>query len=516
MDKIMVLDFGSQYTQLIARRLREQNVLAEIVPPTIRAEEVRRSNPKGIVLSGGPSSPHDGEVLFDCEVVDLDVPILGVCYGMQLLNTIGGGTVRAIGRGEYGSQAIDVDAECTLFGGMASKQTVWMSHGHTVDAMSSDYRKTATSGDGLVAAVAHKERPVFGVQFHPEVSHTDEGAAILSNFIDRCACSRSWTTGSVVEDAVARIREKVGDGRIVSLVSGGVDSTAATLLCLRAVGPERVIPIHIDNGLMREGESGAVCELLRDTGIENLDLVDASDVFLAALEGESDPETKRRIIGDLFVEIVEREVEKLGATDAETFFCQGTLYTDLIESGKGCGKHAAVIKTHHNVNPPSIARKREQGLIVEPNDRIFKDEVRRVSELLGVPHDLAWRHPFPGPGLAIRIIGSVTAERLATLRKADSIYLEELRAAGLYDEIWQAFAVLVPVSTVGVMGDARTEGQVIALRAVTSCDGMTADIYPMPYDVVGRIATRIVNEVPGVNRVVYDVTSKPPGTIEWE
>jgi len=393
---------------------------------------------------------------------------------------------------------------------------VWMSHGDSVETLSPDFMSIANSKDKVIAAIAHKTRSQYGVQFHPEVSHTPNGNKIIENFIDICKCSRNWNMQNYIETVKNEIKEQVGDGRVVSLISGGVDSTASTLLCYEALGKDRVFPIHIDNGLMRKNESQTVLKLLKEHGITNIDFVDASGAFLTALEGVVDPEEKRKIIGNLFIEIMETEIEKLDTHDGKTFLCQGTLYTDLIESGKGCGKNAAVIKTHHNVNPPIVEAKRNQGLIVEPNKHIFKDEVRMLCEQLGVPHVLAWRHPFPGPGLAIRIIGDIREERLKILRDADEIYLEEITKAGWYDKIWQAFAILIPVSTVGVMGDKRTEGHVITLRAVSSKDGMTADFSEIPYEILGRVSSRIINEIPGVNRVVYDVTSKPPGTIEWE
>ncbi|MEC7839508.1 MAG: glutamine-hydrolyzing GMP synthase [Chlamydiota bacterium] len=515
-EHIAILDFGSQYTQLIARRLREMNVYTEILSPDTDLTTIKASSPKGIILSGGPGSTHSQTFNFDENILNSDIPILGICYGMQLMNTLCEGSVSSIGRGEYGKQFLSVDSRAAIFRGLADSELVWMSHGDSVENLSPHFHSIANSTDKVIAAIAHKTRPHFGVQFHPEVSHTPNGCQIINNFVEICRCSRDWNMENYIESIKHEIKEQVGDGRVVSLISGGVDSTASTLLCYEALGKERVFPIHIDNGLMRKGESESVVKLLKEHGITNIDFVDASDRFLDALKGVTDPEEKRRIIGNLFIEILEKEIEKFDTHDGKTFFCQGTLYTDLIESGKGCGNNAAVIKTHHNVNPPIVEAKRKQGLIVEPNKHIFKDEVRMVCESLGVPHVLAWRHPFPGPGLAIRIIGEIQKERLEMLREADEIYLEEIRKAGWYDKIWQAFAILLPVSTVGVMGDKRTQGNVIALRAVSSKDGMTADFSEVPYEILGRVSTRIINEIPGINRVVYDVTSKPPGTIEWE
>jgi GMP synthase (glutamine-hydrolysing) len=517
-DKILILDFGSQYTSLIARRIREMNVLAEIRPPTLLKEELLNDLPKGIILSGGPGSVYDGAIPFDSSLLHLPIPVLGICYGMQLLNSCYNGSVKSLGRGEYGKQLISLKcpSPSLLFQHLSTEEVVWMSHKDSIDSLAPEFYPLALSKDGIIAAIQHQDKPHFGVQFHPEVTHTQKGSQILDNFLKICQCSRTWTMKNYLESTKEEIRAKVGNGRIVSLVSGGVDSTAATILCCEALGADKVYPLHIDTGLMREGESYHVKNLLENYHMGNLSFVDASQEFLDALKDVIDPEEKRQIIGNLFIQILDREIAKLDKHEGRTFFCQGTLYTDLIESGKGCGQHAAIIKSHHNVNPPIVEKKRKEGLIIEPNARIFKDEVRRLSEELGIPKHLIWRHPFPGPGLAIRILGKVTPEALETLRKADQIYLEEIQHAALSQQIWQAFAVLIPVTTVGVMGDKRTEGQVIALRAVSSVDGMTAEFFPISMDVLGHIAARIINEVPNINRVVYDVTSKPPGTIEWQ
>lgn len=516
MERIVILDFGSQYTQLIARRLREMGVYTDILAPDTSWDNIKANIPKGIILSGGPGSTCNDTFGFDPNILKNSIPILGICFGMQLMNSINEGVVARMKLGEYGKQKISLCATSAIFRGLEELQTVWMSHGDSLQQLASCYQVAATSRDGMVAAIEHKHLPHYGLQFHPEVTHTAKGDKMLENFIDICRCSKNWTIENYIETVKQEIRQQVGDGQIISLISGGVDSTASTLLCYEAIGKDRVFPIHIDNGLMRLDESRQVQEMLISHGITNLTFIDASEEFLKALEGVTDPEQKRTIIGTYFIDILEREIKKIDKPGKKTFFCQGTLYTDLIESGKGCGKHAAVIKTHHNVNPPIVEKKRAEGLIVEPNRQIFKDEVRKVCQALHVPDHLVWRHPFPGPGLAIRIIGEFTKERLNLLRKADQIYLEEIKNAGWYSKIWQAFAILVPVNTVGVMGDQRTQGNVIALRAVSSTDGMTADFSEIPYDLLGRVSSRIINEVPGINRVVYDITSKPPGTIEWE
>lgn len=514
-EHIAILDFGSQYTQLIARRLREQHVCAEIFPANTPAEQLRNGGLRGVILSGGPGSVHESTVTIDPSILELDVPILGICYGMQLLNHYAGGRSESLEIGEYGQQWVSLKGPSCLFEGLQGQQRVWMSHGDSIAKLADGFNLVAVSEEGLVAAVEHHEKPHYGVQFHPEVTHTDGGYVMLENFARRCGCVHSWTMDSYLEDCLERIREQVGDRQVVSLVSGGVDSTVATFLCLRALGSDRVHSVHIDNGLMREGESEEVVQLLKQHGLANLHRVDASERFLEALKGVTAPEEKRKIIGDLFMQIVDDELSGFeGYEDA--FLCQGTLYTDLIESGQGCGANADVIKSHHNVNSPFVLKKRQEGKIVEPNSGIFKDEVRELAHVLGIPNELAWRHPFPGPGLAVRIAGEVTESRLKRLRRADQILIEELYEWGFYDSVWQAFAVLLPVCAVGVQGDHRTEGEAIALRTVTSHDGMTAEFGVLPWDLLAEVSRRITNEVAGIARVVYDITSKPPATIEWE
>ncbi len=515
LDKIIILDFGSQYTHIIARRIRELNVFSEIRSPSISMEDLMAEAPKGIILSGGPASVYQTQIPFDPKILTCPIPLLGICYGMHLLNAANQGSVKKLSKGEYGKQSIKVNTKSPLFYEMENQESVWMSHGDSIETLAPCFHSIATSRDNLIAAIQHHDLPQYGVQFHPEVGHTPKGKKIIDNFLKICSCAPSWSVKQYLPNILHEICRQVGKGKVISLVSGGVDSTAATFLCYKALGADKVFPIHIDTGLMRKGESRQVLELLKNHGMKNVLFVDASTKFLGALEGVTNPEAKRHIIGELFIKILEDEISHIGQPGEKFFYCQGTLYTDLIESGKGCGQHAAVIKSHHNVSPPIIEKKRREGLLVEPNAKLFKDEVRALCAELGIPPNLVNRHPFPGPGLAIRILGEVTQERLDVLRHADEIYLEEITQAGFYDKIWQAFAVFLPVKTVGVMGDQRTEGHVIALRAVSCSDGMTAEFSPLPMELLGRVSTRIVNEIPAINRVVYDVTSKPPGTIEW-
>jgi GMP synthase (glutamine-hydrolysing) len=511
-DRILILDYGSQYTQLIARRVREARVYCEIHPPTVTLDWIRSWLPKGIVLSGGPASVYDeGVPTVDAGLLELGVPVLGICYGMQLVAQLEGGAV-VHGRREYGRAEMTVDEPDDLFGGFedSERTSVWMSHGDHVNEPPPGYRTLASTDALPVAAFRSERRPVYGVQFHPEVAHTPRGEEILSNFLFRvCRCEPTWTAGSFIEDSIARIRKRVGAEQVICGLSGGVDSSVAAVLLHRAVG-EQLVCIFVDTGLLRKGEREGVERTFRRHLGVRLEVVDATDEFLDRLKGVVDPEEKRRRIGEQFIRIFERAAKDVGQ-DAR-FLVQGTLYPDVIESESVRGP-SATIKTHHNVGglPEDMSFE-----LVEPLRELFKDEVRQVGRELGLPEDLVGRHPFPGPGLAVRVLGEVSEERLAVLREADAIYLEEIRAADLYDDIWQAFAVLLPVRSVGVMGDSRTYENVVALRAVTSRDGMTADWFPFPHDVLGRISSRLINEVAGVNRVCYDISSKPPSTIEWE
>jgi GMP synthase (glutamine-hydrolysing) len=511
-NRILILDYGSQFTQLIARRIRELRVYCEIHPPTVSVDWIRDWAPRGIVLSGGPSSVYDADVpTLDASLIDLGVPVLGICYGMQLLAHVSGGAV-VPGRREYGRAEVIVTNVEDLFHGFTEHEgvTVWASHGDHVDEPPPGYEVLASTRDLPVAAFRKAGQPVFGVQFHPEVAHTPRGDEILSNFTFRiCGCEPTWTAGSFIDDAIDRIRGQVGDAHVICGLSGGVDSSVAAALVHRAIG-DQLTCIFVDNGLLRKGEREGVERAFRRHLGAHLVVVDATEQFLHRLEGVEEPEEKRRRIGEVFIRVFERAAEDAGR--AAKFLVQGTLYPDVIESRSVRGP-SAVIKTHHNVGglPEDL-----QFELVEPLRELFKDEVRQVGRELGLPEELVGRHPFPGPGLAIRVLGAVSEDRLAVLREADAIYLEEIRSADLYDDIWQAFAVLLPVRSVGVMGDARTYDNVVALRAVTSRDGMTADWFPFPPDVLGRMSSRIINEVAGVNRVCYDISSKPPATIEWE
>jgi GMP synthase (glutamine-hydrolysing) len=513
-DRILILDFGSQYTQLIARRIREERVYCEIHPPDRDLEWIRGWNADGIILSGGPASVYDEAVpTADPELLELGIPILGICYGMQLIAHLNGATVER-GKREYGRAELHVEAAEGLFDGFEAggRSQVWCSHGDHVDTPPEGFRVLASTPSLPVAAFGDAERRIYGVQFHPEVAHTVRGEEVVSNFLFTvCGCSPSWTPGAFIDETVVEIRERVGEGEhVICGLSGGVDSSVAATLVHRAVG-DRLTCIFVDNGLLRKGEREGVERTFRKHMGIRLVVVDAVDEFLGALDGVEDPEDKRRAIGTTFWNVFGRVAKEEG--QGARWFVQGTLYPDVIESVSATGGPSATIKTHHNLVefPEGVSFE-----VIEPLRELFKDEVRNVGRELGLPEEFIGRHPFPGPGLGIRILGDVTPERLAKLREADAIYLDEIREAGLYDEIWQAFAVLLPVRSVGVMGDARTYDNVIALRAVTSRDGMTADWFQFPHDVLGRISTRIINEVDGVNRVAYDVSSKPPATIEWE
>ncbi|HEX5727589.1 MAG TPA: glutamine-hydrolyzing GMP synthase [Longimicrobiaceae bacterium] len=511
-NRILILDYGSQFTQLIARRIREEHVYCEIHPPTRTLDWIRAWEPKGIIFSGGPSSVYGDDVpTAEPRLLRLGVPVLGVCYGMQLITFLEGGTVEP-GRREYGRAQVEVREATGIFSGFRPGEStqVWMSHGDHVVEPPPGYRLLASSEGLPWAAFAAEDRPIYGVLFHLEVAHTTRGAEILSNFLfGVCGCQPTWTAGSFIDTELEKIRRTVGGARAVCGLSGGVDSAVAATLVHRALG-DRLTNIFVDTGLLRQGEREAVERTFRAHLGMRLEVVDASARFLERLRGVEEPEEKRRIIGHTFIDVFEEAADRIGA-DAR-FLVQGTLYPDVIESLSVKGP-SATIKTHHNVGGLKPGMKFE---LIEPLRELFKDEVRQVGRELGLPHEMVGRHPFPGPGLAIRVLGPVDERELAILRQADAIYLEEIRAAGLYDEIWQAFAVLLPVRSVGVMGDERTYENVCALRAVTSRDGMTADWYAFPPEVLARISTRIINEVGGINRVVYDVSSKPPATIEWE
>jgi GMP synthase (glutamine-hydrolysing) len=512
-SRILILDMGSQFTQLIARRVREARVYSEIHPPTRSIAWIRDWKPTGIILSGGPMSVYaDDAPTVDAAILDI-APVLGICYGMQLVAQLQGGTVSRGGRREYGRADLRVCESGGLFGGFVSgeRSAVWMSHGDHVEQPPPGFVVTAASESNPVTAFRHESRPIHGVQFHPEVAHTQRGHEIIENFLfDICGAEPTWTPGAFAAGEIERVRAMAGESRVICGLSGGVDSSVAAALVHRAVG-DRLTCIFVDTGLLRLHEREQVERTFRSHLGIKLVVIDAADRFLDALAGVEEPERKRVIIGHTFIDVFEDAAADVGA-DVE-FLVQGTLYPDVIESASPRGGPSVTIKTHHNVGGLKPDMKFR---LIEPLRELFKDEVRNVGRELGLPEEMVGRHPFPGPGLAIRVLGAVTRPALAVLRQADAIYLEEIRAAGLYDDIWQAFAVLLPVRSVGVMGDERTYENVVALRAVTSTDGMTADWFPFPPDVLARVSNRIINEVDGVNRVVYDVSSKPPATIEWE
>jgi GMP synthase (glutamine-hydrolysing) len=515
-DTILILDFGSQTTQLIARRVRDLGVYSEVVPGDTPVDQLAAPEVRGLILSGSPSSVYDPHAPRpDPGVYGLDIPVLGICYGAQRMTHDGGGEVASLSKKEYGRAAVRFAKPCALLEGVPEGFISWMSHGDTIKAPAPGFAVAATTENGLPAVIVHESRPLFGLQFHPEVTHCEHGQAILANFaIGICGARRQWDMDSYRRSMSEKLRRQVGGTTVLLLISGGVDSTVVAALLLSALPPAQVHLMYVDSGLMRKGETEEVRARLARLEARHLHVIDASRRFFAALEGVADPEQKRRIIGDLFISVQEQEIARLGVTGS--FLAQGTLYTDLIESGKGVGKKAEVIKSHHNVRSPLVESKRAEGLVIEPLASLYKDEVRELGRLLGLPGETVGRHPFPGPGLAVRILGEVTPEKVRVLQEADAIYVEELKRRGLYDEIWQAFCVLLPIRSVGVAGDSRRYGHVLALRAVVSRDGMTADVYPFPGQDLLEISARITNSVPEIGRVVYDVSSKPPATIEWE
>ena len=508
---ILIVDFGSQYNQLIARRVREHHVYCQIEPPDIDFARIEALQPEGIILSGGPASIYEkGSPRVDRRVFALGVPVLGICYGLQfMMDALGGEVIRAERR-EYGFAELRIRSPQGIFEGVEPRTRCWMSHGDTIGRLPKGFRVTASTANTKIAAAENPGRRFYGLQFHPEVVHTPEGKRMLGNFLFQiCGCRRTWTMKSFARDAVEEIRGQVGSGKVILGLSGGVDSSVAAVLLHRAVG-RQLHCVFVDNGVLREGEAQKVRDVFRKHFRINLRFARAGKLFLDRLKGIDEPERKRKIIGRTFIEVFEKEARRIQGV---RFLAQGTLYPDIIESRSAFGGPSAVIKSHHNVGG---LPKRMHLSLVEPLKHLFKDEVRLLGRELGMSDELVWRQPFPGPGLAIRIIGEVTARRLDILRKADVILMDEIRAAGLYRRLWQSFAVLLPVKSVGIMGDQRTYENILAVRAVTSDDAMTADWARIPHELLGRIANRIINEVRGVNRVVYDISSKPPSTIEWE
>ncbi len=517
MDTILILDFGSQSTQLIGRRIRQLGVYSEIVPGDSRTDGIDLTRVKGIILSGSPYSVYEpGAPRADKRIYEKGLPLLGICYGFQSMSADHGGEVASLGTREYGRARIILEEKTDLFSRIPGGSfESWMSHGDSVTEAPTGFRVIGRSENGLAAAFVNEERRMWGVQFHPEASHCEHGQDILAAFaLDICRARPEWSIESYLRREKELLKQKVGERDVVLLISGGVDSCVVAGLLLRSLDPERVHLMYVDTGLMREGESEEVARTLAGLGARHLHMIDASQRFFSRLSGVTDPEEKRRVIGDLFMNVQETEIDSLGIS--RSFLAQGTLYTDLVESGKGVGNKAKVIKSHHNVHSPLVEAKRAEGLIIEPLSSLYKDEVRELGTALGLPPAVVKRHPFPGPGLAVRIIGEVTPEKCELLRKADALFISELRSRGFYDKIWQAFCVLLPVRSVGVSGDMRRYGHVLALRAVASLDAITADVYTLPMQDLLEISSIITNRVPDIGRVVYDISSKPPATIEWE
>jgi len=508
---ILILDFGSQYTQLIARRVRENKVFSEIVPYNIPAGEIAKISPKGLIFSGGPASVYGkNSPKPDVRIFKLNIPILGVCYGMQLITHLLGGKVKRTKEREYGKAELFIDDSKGIFNSLSSNITCWMSHGDYITKPPKGFISIAHTLNSPIAAITNRSRRIFGVQFHPEVVHTQRGNQILENFLFKvCGCFPRWTMGSFINDSIREIKETVGNKKVICALSGGIDSAVTAVLIHKAI-KKRLKCIFVDNGLVRKNESEKVKKIFKDQFRINLTCVDASKRFLRKLSPVVDPEEKRKIIGREFIRVFEEKTAKIKKVE---FLAQGTLYPDVIESSSTIASPSVKIKTHHNVGglPKNLKLK-----LIEPLRDLFKDEVRQIAVQLGLPESIIYRQPFPGPGLAVRIVGEVTKQRLDLLREADERVAEEIKKAGLYKEIWQSFAVLLPIKTVGIMGDQRSYENVVALRCVTSADGMTADWFRLPYDVLEKISNRIINEVKGVNRVVYDISSKPPATIEWE
>jgi len=508
-DKVLILDFGSQYTKLIARRIRENHVYCEIHPFNISMEKIKNFNPQAIILSGGPASVLKDGPQIEREIFSLNVPILGICYGLQLMMHLKDGKVKKGSKREFGHADLFVEEKDPFFDNIPKDNSVWMSHGDKVVSLDPEFKKIAHTKNAEYAVIKHKKKPFYGVQFHPEVVHTEYGNQYIRNFLfNICNLKAEWTMGKFIEETVTDIREKVGDKKVILGLSGGVDSSVVAVLLWKAI-KEQLVPIFVNNGVLRKGEVEQVRNVFGNVFPMKLDYVDASEKFLDALEGVTDPEKKRKTIGKIFIDVFDKKASKI---ENAKFLAQGTLYPDVIESVSFKGP-SATIKSHHNVG--GLPEKMNFELI-EPLKELFKDEVRELGKELGLPKEMVQRHPFPGPGLAIRIIGKVTRERLKLVREADAIVREEIKRAGIYDNIWQAFAVLLPIKTVGVMGDERTYENTVAVRMVDSVDGMTADWSKVPYEVLKTISNRIINEIEGINRVTYDISSKPPSTIEWE